>query len=105
MQGAIEGQRGSAVSQQQRDDHRTQATEKKRAATYERADGRQELRLHRLPLREPAADQDRVVRDLVRDLVREARERRRRADERRGVERRGHAGRTDVRTRADLGGW
>ena len=59
--------------------------------TYKGADGGQELRLHGLLLREPAADEDRVVGDLVRDLVREAREGRRRPDERRGIERRGHA--------------
>ena len=50
--------------------------------TYECTDGGQELRLHGLLLSEPAPDEDRVVRDLVRDLVREARERRRRADQR-----------------------
>ena len=45
--------------------------------TYKGADGGQELRLHGLLLSEPAANEDRVVRDLVRDLVRKARQRRR----------------------------
>ena len=64
---------------------------KKNGETHKSTDGGQELALHRLPLREPAADEDRVVGDLVWDLVREARERRRRADQRRRVERRRHA--------------
>ena len=59
-------------------------------ATHKGPDGGDELRLHRLPLREPAPDEDRVVCDLVWDLMREARQRRRRADQGRRVERRGH---------------
>ena len=51
------------------------------AVTYKGTDGGQELRLHGLLLRETTADEDRVVGDFVRDLVREARERRRGADQ------------------------
>lgn len=50
--------------------------------THERPNSSQELRLHRLSLRKPAPDEDTVVRDLVWDLMREAGEGRRGADER-----------------------
>ena len=59
--------------------------------TYESTDGGQELRLHRLLLRESTAYEDRIVGDLVGDLMCEAREGRRRPDERRRVEGSGHA--------------
>ena len=59
--------------------------------TYKGADGGQELGLHGLLLREAAPDEDRVVGNLVRDFMRKAGERRRRTNERRRVEGRGHA--------------
>lgn len=59
--------------------------------TYEGTDCGQELRLHCLLFREPAANEDRVVGDLVGNLVCEACEGRRRPDERRRIEGRGHA--------------
>lgn len=49
--------------------------------THKSTNGGQELTLHRLPLRETTADEDRVISDLVGNLVCEARQRRRRADQ------------------------
>lgn len=59
--------------------------------TYEGAYGREELGLHRLPFRESASHQNRVISDFMGNFVRKAGERRRGADQRRGVERGCHA--------------
>ena len=57
-----------------------------RECTHERPNGSQELRLHRLLLREPAPDQNTVVGDFVGDFVGEAGEGGGCADEGGGVE-------------------
>ena len=64
--------------------------------TYKGTNSGDELRRHGLSFREPAPYENGVVRDLVWDLVREAGEGGRCADERRGVEGRGHSVRRRV---------
>lgn len=58
--------------------------------THKSSNGSQKLRLHSLSLSEPASNQNRVVGDLVWDLVSEASEGRGSSDERARVERGSH---------------